>query len=64
MAWRQVGLVAQIEKGALDESIPLTSTLRKCVVLGGHAGSPSCGIRPATNSLSSREACDLGVCAP
>lgn len=33
MARRQVGLLAQIEKGALDESIPLTSTLRKCVVL-------------------------------
>ncbi|MFT4265286.1 MAG: hypothetical protein QM572_18035 [Nocardioides sp.] len=34
-----MGLLAQIEKGALDESIPLASTLRKCVVLGGHAGS-------------------------
>lgn len=39
MARRQVGLLAQIEKGALDASVPLTSTLRKCVVLGGHAGS-------------------------
>jgi hypothetical protein len=39
MARRQVGLLAQIEKGALDDSVSLASTLRKCVVLGGQARS-------------------------
>jgi hypothetical protein len=39
MARRQVGLLAQIEKGALDDSAALASTLRKCVVLGGQARS-------------------------
>ena len=36
---RQLGLLAQIEKGALDDSVALASTLRKCVVLGGQAQS-------------------------
>jgi len=39
MARRQVGLLAQIENGAVDEAVPLASTLRKCVILGGHASS-------------------------
>lgn len=33
------GLLAQIEDGALDSSVPLSDTLRKCVALGGRAGS-------------------------
>lgn len=39
MAQRRLGLLAQIEQGALDDSVPLASTLRKCVVLGGQARS-------------------------
>ncbi|GGR47905.1 hypothetical protein GCM10010497_59090 [Streptomyces cinereoruber] len=36
---RQRGLLAEIEQEALDESKPLSSVLRKCVVLGGHSSS-------------------------
>lgn len=31
--------MAEIERGALDTSIPLADTLRKCVILGGKSGS-------------------------
>jgi len=33
------GLLAQIEEGALDSKTPLADVLRKCVALGGRAGS-------------------------
>ncbi|MFD9724612.1 hypothetical protein [Streptomyces sp. NPDC059072] len=36
---RQRGLLVEIEQEALDESKPLSSVLRKCVVLGGHSSS-------------------------
>jgi AbiTii len=39
MARRQATLLAQIEKEALDDSAPLATALRKCVVLGGKSGS-------------------------
>lgn len=39
MAKRADRLLAQIEQDVLDESKPLASALRKCVILGGHAGS-------------------------
>ncbi|MDF2146765.1 hypothetical protein [Knoellia sp. p5-6-4] len=39
MAKSSDGLLAQIENGALDSSVPLADTLRKCVALGGRAGS-------------------------
>jgi hypothetical protein len=32
-------LVSQIENDALDDSVPLTTVLRKCIVLGGKSGS-------------------------
>ncbi|MBS1871462.1 MAG: hypothetical protein JSS99_17560 [Actinobacteria bacterium] len=32
-------MLAQIERDALDDGVPLSSTLRKCVVLGGKANS-------------------------
>ncbi len=37
MAKRDDNLLAQIERDVLDESKPLTTALRKCVILGGHA---------------------------
>jgi hypothetical protein len=39
MARRDKTLVAQIERDALDDSVPLSSALRKCLVLGGKSGS-------------------------
>ena len=39
MARSADGLLSQIEDGALDSSTPLADTLRKCVALGGQAGS-------------------------
>jgi AbiTii-like protein len=39
MARREETLVAQIEKDALDDSVPVATALRKCVVLGGKSGS-------------------------
>lgn len=39
MARRDHDLVSKIENDALDESVPLTRVLRKCVVLGGKSGS-------------------------
>lgn len=39
MAKPSNGLLSQIEDGAIDSSIPLADTLRKCVALGGRAGS-------------------------
>ena len=39
MAHRRGGLLAQIEAGVLDDMVPLSSLLQKCIVLGGQAGS-------------------------
>jgi AbiTii-like protein len=39
VAGRDRTLIAQIEKDALGDSVPLASALRKCVVLGGKSGS-------------------------
>jgi hypothetical protein len=39
MAHKRAGLLAQIEAGVLDDSVPLSSLLQKCIVLGGKAGS-------------------------
>jgi hypothetical protein len=36
---RDDSLIAQIESDALDESVPIATALRKCVVLGGKSGS-------------------------
>jgi AbiTii len=36
---RDRGLLSQIEQGALDEKVPLATTLRRCVALGGQARS-------------------------
>jgi hypothetical protein len=35
----KTNLMQEIERGALDASIPLADTLRKCVILGGKSGS-------------------------
>lgn len=35
---RERTLLAQIEQDVLDDTRPLAGALRKCVVLGGHAG--------------------------
>ncbi len=39
MAQKREGLLAQIEAGVLDDTVPLSSLLQKCIVLGGQAGS-------------------------
>jgi AbiTii len=39
MAHKREGLLAQIEAGVLDDRVPLSSLLQKCIVLGGQAGS-------------------------
>lgn len=39
MAKRNRDLLGEIEQAALDESVPVTTALRKCLALGGHAGS-------------------------
>lgn len=39
MRGRDRGLLTEIERGALDDNVPLATTLRKCVALGGQAGS-------------------------
>lgn len=39
MSSRTGGLLAQIEAGVLDDSVPLSTVLRKVIVLGGKAGS-------------------------
>ena len=39
MARSRAGLLEQIEQGALDSKTPLADVLRKCVALGGRAGS-------------------------
>lgn len=39
MANRRGGLLSQIEAGVVDDTVPLSSLLQKCVVLGGQAGS-------------------------
>jgi hypothetical protein len=39
MAHKGEGLLTQIEAGVLDDTVPLSSLLQKCIVLGGQAGS-------------------------
>lgn len=39
MSYKRGGLLAQIEAGVLDDRVPLSSLLQKCIVLGGQAGS-------------------------
>ncbi|MFY1637246.1 hypothetical protein ACN27F_28920 [Solwaraspora sp. WMMB335] len=39
MPHRREGNLAQIEAGVLDDSMPISSLLQKCIVLGGQAGS-------------------------
>jgi hypothetical protein len=39
MSHRREGLLAQIEAGVLDDSVPVSSLLQKCIVLGGKPGS-------------------------
>jgi len=38
MRSRREGLLAQIEASAVDDAVPLSSLLQKCVVLGGQTG--------------------------
>jgi hypothetical protein len=38
---REETLIAQIERDALDDDVPLATALRKCIVLGGKSGSES-----------------------
>jgi hypothetical protein len=39
MPRREDSLIAEIERDALDDHVPLARTLRKCIVLGGKSGS-------------------------
>jgi hypothetical protein len=39
MAHKKGGLLAQIEADVVDDTVPLSSVLQKCIVLGGQAGS-------------------------
>jgi AbiTii len=39
MSHKREGLLAQIEAGVLDDTVPVSSLLQKCIVLGGQAGS-------------------------
>jgi hypothetical protein len=39
MSHKLGGLLAQIEARVLDDTVPLSSLLQKCIVLGGQAGS-------------------------
>jgi hypothetical protein len=39
MTQRRSGLLAQIEVDVVDDTVPLSSMLQKCIVLGGQAGS-------------------------
>lgn len=39
MAKREDSLIAEIERDALDDAVPLATALRKCIVLGGKSGS-------------------------
>lgn len=39
MAHKRAGLLARIEADVLDDTVPLSSLLQKCIVLGGQAGS-------------------------
>ena len=39
MANQRGGLLAQIEAEVVDDRVPLSSLLQKCIVLGGEAGS-------------------------
>lgn len=39
MAHKRGGLLAQIEADVVDDTVPLSSLLQKCIVLGGQAGS-------------------------
>jgi hypothetical protein len=39
MTHKRSGLLVQIEADVVDDKVPLSSVLNKCIVLGGHAGS-------------------------
>jgi hypothetical protein len=39
MAQKRGGLLAQIEADVVDDEVPLSSPLQKCIALGGQAGS-------------------------
>jgi hypothetical protein len=39
MSHKRGGLLAQIEAGVVDDTMPLSSLLQNCIVLGGRAGS-------------------------
>ena len=39
MSHKRGGLLAQIEASVLDDAVPVSSLLQKCIVLGGQAGS-------------------------
>ena len=39
MSHKREGLLAQIEAGVFDDTVPLSSLLQKCIVLGGQVGS-------------------------
>jgi hypothetical protein len=39
MVHKRGGLLAQIEADVVDDTVPLSSLLQKCIVLGGQAGS-------------------------
>ena len=39
MAQKSSGLLAQIEADVVDDRVPLSSLLQRCIVLGGQAGS-------------------------
>jgi hypothetical protein len=47
---RDDSLIEEIERDALDESVPLAAALRKCVVLGGKSGSEDCATGPRASS--------------
>jgi hypothetical protein len=39
MAYKRGGLLAQIEADVVDDTVPLSSLLQKCIAIGGQAGS-------------------------
>jgi len=47
MAQKRGGLLAQIEAGVLDDTVPLSSLLQKCIVLGGRLDRRRCVAGPA-----------------
>jgi AbiTii len=65
------GLLAQIEDGALDSQTPLADVLRKCVALGGRAGSTELrdwarreldGYRSASDTLPTYRTVPAAIC--